>query len=184
MKAPTPTPLQWIDVRLGEDFNWWLAHTSGEAGEDMESEPRGVLDPRQVAHLVQALEAYQPHGLRPQLLRAAFQMFEAESELAEGRLRLEPSGVPFGEPGVEQFALPVLGEEGDGPFYQLLDALSEARIRLLNATHHYVKPCTADDMDEELELLDAGRYFSAEIMHAFDELNEILEWSPAEWDAD
>ena len=180
MKKPTPTPLQWIDVRLGEDFNWWLQHTSAETGEDLA--PCGVLDPRQVAHLAQVLEEYQPHGLRREQLQAAFQMFEAESELAEGRLRLVASGLEFGESGVEQFALPVLGEEEDGPFYRLLDTLSAARIRRLNATHDYVQPCTTDDMDEELDALDSDRYFNAATIHAFDEINQILEWSPAEWD--
>jgi hypothetical protein len=181
MKKPTPTPPQWIDVRLGEDFNWWLQHTSAETGD--EPEPRGVLDPRQVAHLAQVLEEYQPHGLRRDHLRAAFQMFEVESELAEGRLRLAACGLEFGDTDGELFALPVLGEgESEGPFHQLLDALSAARIRRLNATHHYAQPCTTDDMDEELEALDSDRYFNAATIHAFDELNEILEWSPAEWD--
>jgi len=37
-------------------------------------------------------------------------------------------------------------------------------------------------MTEELNLLDADRYFSDDTIHAFNEITERLEWSPAEWD--
>jgi hypothetical protein len=53
---------QRITVRLGDDFNWWIDSTD-------EDEPtphaRGVLDPRQVAHIVETLDEYRPYGYRP-----------------------------------------------------------------------------------------------------------------------
>ena len=39
-----------------------------------------------------------------------------------------------------------------------------------------------DEMEDELRALDADRYFSDDTIHVFDELTEILDWSPAEWD--
>jgi hypothetical protein len=80
------------------------------------------------------------------------------------------------------FAVPIVGEDGGGPYYDFLEALSAARVRMLNATHHYAQPCTELEMFEELDGLDHDRYFSMESIHAFDEINEILQWSPAEWD--
>ena len=37
-------------------------------------------------------------------------------------------------------------------------------------------------MQEELDALDRDRYIAAENIHCFDEINEMLQWSPAEWD--
>ena len=45
-----------------------------------------------------------------------------------------------------------------------------------------MQKCTEDEMFAELEALDAERYFNDEVIHCFEQLNEILEWKPAEWD--
>jgi hypothetical protein len=171
MNAP-----QRITARLGDDLNWWVESADGD------TLARGVLDPRQVAHLVQSLDAYRRFGYHPELLTAAFQMYRIDAEVSEGVVRLAIADQNVFEDVGELFALPVLGNEEDGPYFELLDAVSTARIRRLNATHHYARNCTADEMTEELNALDSDRYFSEDTIHAFDELNEILEWSPAEWD--
>ena len=116
------------------------------------------------------------------LLNAAFQLFEVESELDEQRLRLAPTDQDIGESADQLFALPLIGDEETGAYYELLDAITAARIRKLNATHHYVRACTDLEMQEELDALDRDRYFASENIHCFDEINEILQWSPAEWD--
>ena len=161
-----------ITVRLGEDSNWWLE----------DAPDRGILDPRQAAHLVATVDGYRRYGFRPQLLADAFRLYVLESEISENLLRLTSTDASIFDEGVQLFALPVITAEGEGAFYDLLDAISAARIRKINATHHYACDCTEDEMQEELAALDSDRYFAAEALHAFDEINEILEWSPAEWD--
>ena len=163
------TPGQ-IVVRLDEDYNWWLEPTTENPRRD------SVLDPRQVAHLQEALVEYRPQGLPSEQFEAAFTFYTLEAELEEGQARLRR------EKGHEMFALPQLGEDSDGPYFDFLDALAAARIQKLNATHQYVKPCTEDEMFAELEALDAERYFNDEVIHCFEQINEILEWKPAEWD--
>jgi hypothetical protein len=166
---------QRITVRLGDDFNWWIDSTD-------EDEPtphaRGVLDPRQVAHIVETLDEYRPYGYRPDQLTAAFQAYRVDAEISEGVLRLAATD-DFGD---EAFALPVTGDDETGAYYEFLDALAAARIRKLNKTHHYGRDCTTDEMLDELQALDSDRYFSDETIHVFHEITEILEWSPAEWD--
>ena len=173
--------LQWVVAKLGEDFNWWVTSTSAEGGDQME--PRGILDPRQVAHLVEVLHDYRRHGLHVEQVRSAFQMFALESEIAEGQARLRAVEESFGE-DQELFALPVLDgeEDGEGAYGTFLDVLSTARIHLLNGTHQYARPCTVGEMEDDLVAVDSDRYFSAEVIHTFDEINEILEWSIDEWD--
>ena len=164
----------WLIAKLEEDLNWWVAETSDERSG--ESAPRGLLDPRQVAHLVGVLEDYQEHGLPDSLLTGAFHVYSAETELSDGRLRLTASDDNILNTGSELFALPAPGYE------EFLDALSAAHIRRLNATHHFAHRCTEEEMFAELDLVDTDRYFSADQIHAFDELNEIIEWNPAKWD--
>ncbi|MGD0649661.1 MAG: hypothetical protein ABSA97_00715 [Verrucomicrobiia bacterium] len=180
MKAEEPAAPRRIVVRLGEDFNWWLDQTS--EGFQSGGERRGVLDPRQISHLLETLDEYRPYGLREQQFADAFQLFTFESEIAESCLRLAPTDDSIFSATAEMFAFPLIEEEGQGPYCDFLDALSAARIRRLNATHHYVQECTELEMHEELNALDTDRYFSSETIHVFDEINEILQWSPAEWD--
>jgi len=180
MTTGKPTPPKWIIVQLGDDMNWWLA----EASSDVYSceGARGLMDPRQVAYMVELLDEYQAHGYRRQLLSAAFQLFQVESELADDRLRLAPVDGNIFSSVDQLFALPLIGEEGTGPYYDFLDTVTAARIRRLNATHHYAHACTDLEMQEELDALDRDRYFTSDDIHCFDEINEILHWSPAEWD--
>jgi hypothetical protein len=181
MANERPTPPNWLIARLGDDGNWWVAESSQDIywGEAM----RGLLDPRQIAHVAETLDEYQPHGVRRHLLDDAFQYFQLESEIDEERVRLAPvNRDDFRADNEQIFALPLIEDEEAGAYYDLLDAISVARIRKLNSTHHYARDCTELDMSEELEALDRDRYFASENIHCFDEINEILQWSPAEWD--
>ncbi len=180
MDTEQSNDLKWIVARLGDDMNWWLEQTSGEMKED--DAVIGVLDPRQVAHLVEAMDGYGANGLKKQAA-AAFQVFTIESEVNEGLLRLGPADGNIFSAGSDLFALPRVIGDAEGPYYEFLDALGAAHIKRLNETHRFVQPCTEDEMYEELNAIDSARYFSNESIHVFDEINEILQWSPAEWDA-
>ena len=169
-----------ITARLGEDFNWWVEQLEDRPA-DTPASAFGLLDPRQLRHLLDTLPGYAPHGLDLELFRRAFQPFVLDAEVAEGCLRLAAVEAEL-EGEAEMFALPRLDPDGDGPFYDFLDALGAARVKHLNATHDYACDCTVDDMQEELDAMDQDRYFSADNRHVFDQINEILEWRPAEWD--
>jgi hypothetical protein len=181
MTKEKPTPPNWLIARLGDDGNWWVAESSEDiyGGGGM----RGLLDPRQIAQLAETLNKYQPYGVRRRLLDDAFRYFQLESEVDDERVRLAAvNRDDFGVADGQIFALPLIEDEETGAYYDLLDAISVARIRKLNSTHHYARECTELDMSEELDALDRDRYFASESIHCFDEINEILQWSPAEWD--
>jgi hypothetical protein len=181
MATSKPTPPSWIIARLGDDGNWWVAESSEDIywGEGM----RGLLESRQMAQIAESLDEYLPYGFRRHLLNDAFQFFQLESEIDDERVRLAPVDLDdFGAANESMFALPLVESEETGAYYDLLDAISVARVRKLNSTHHYARDCTEMDMTEELEALDRDRYFASESIHCFDEISEILQWSPAEWD--
>ena len=177
--SPRSTP-RWIVARLGEDLNWWIDQTSDELG----TEPGrlGLLDPTQVAHLMQALDGYRPYGLDPEQVSQAFQTYSIESELDDQRVRVSRCDESIYNTSEKLFAFPLDEEEGTGPYAKLLVSLSAARIRMLNRTHDYAHACTEDEMYEELDATDSDRFFSDESLHPFEEISEILQWKPAEWD--
>jgi hypothetical protein len=178
MKTGKSIAPRWITVRLGDDLNWWLDQTSET------SQPcgghRGILDPRQISQLIEVLHEYRRYGFHPQQFADAFQIFAVETETAQDRLRLAPTDEDIFSATGGTFALPVTGDDNEGAYDDFLDAMSAARIRRLNATHHYARNCTQLDMEEELSALGTDRYFSSETIHVFDEINEILQWSPTE----
>jgi hypothetical protein len=174
------TPLRWLVVRQADDQHWWLAETSDDI--HWSERGRSLLDPQQVAALMEVLGPYYRHGLTRRQVAAAFRAYRLEAEVADGQLRLAATGENILDAGGEVFALPVIDDDETGAYYDFLDALSTARIRLLNATHHYVRNCTESEMFEELEALDQDRFFGDEAIHVGDEIAEILQWGPAEWD--
>jgi hypothetical protein len=167
-----------VVARLGEDFNWWL-----DATEDAPETPTaGLLDPRQTAYLVEACAEYRAYGFPPELLTSAFHLYAMQAEIEEGRVRLVHNPEARLSDAADLFAVPVLDPEGEGGYGDFLEALEAARVRKLNATHTYARACTTDELRDELDTLDADRYFSDATRHVFEEINEILEWSPAGWD--
>src|ERR1017187_7083062 len=144
-------------------------------------EPHGTRKAN-AAYLAETLDENELYGFDRRLLDSAFQLFQLESELDDDRLRLAPIEGDVFDAGEGVFALPLIDDEEMGAHYDFLDAITGARIRKLNATHKYAQPCSELEMREELDELDRDRYIAAENIHCFDEINEILQWSPAEWD--
>lgn len=167
-------------AQLKQDDNWWLS----EASDDMfwPEDGLGVLDGRQLHHLVQELEQCRGHGVSMRDLRAAFHLYVLESEVADDRVRLAlvEGEVDLMDDAV--FAMPVVGDDHPAGYGDFLEKLTRARIDFLNASHRYARPCSDLDMMEELDMVDRDRFFGAVAQHPFDEMAEILSWSPAEWD--
>ncbi|MCX7915507.1 MAG: hypothetical protein N3A53_04305, partial [Verrucomicrobiae bacterium] len=122
------------------------------------------------------LQDYAEDGLPPSALLTAFHFYSVEHELSDGRLRLKRERRVALGADTPLFALP-------SPHYdEFLEALATAHIRRINRRHRFAQPCTEDEMFDELNLIATDRYFSAQPFHCFDELNQILEWNPAQWD--
>src|SRR5712671_3556261 len=91
----------WVSVRLGDDMNWWIDRTSADVGATVFE--RGVLDPRQVAHFVEALEEYQSYGFRRQQFASAFAVYALDSEVSEGLVRLAATDESIFDTGAQLF---------------------------------------------------------------------------------
>lgn len=171
---------QWMVVRLGNDMNWWVEKTS----EDIywPREGLSVLDPRQFRDVVDRLQEYSAVGFRRSVLTRAFALFVRETDMEEGRLRLKLAQKPEEGAGDKFFALPLVVDAEEGAYRDLVEHLIEMRVKLVNKTHHYVRKVDDLDLEEELQAKLNDRYFEGGALHSYDEINEILGWSPADWD--
>ncbi|MBI5684271.1 MAG: hypothetical protein HZC54_04260 [Verrucomicrobia bacterium] len=171
---------QWIVVRLGNDMNWWVEKTSEEIFWPREG--LSVLDPRQFRDIVERLGEYEAVGFERATFAKAFVLFAPEAEMDEGRLRLKIALQPGEEGGDKLFAMPLFANDEQSSYRDLVDNLIELRVKLLNKTHHYAQAVDDLELEEELVAKLNDRYFDGGSLHCYDEINEILSWSPAEWD--
>jgi hypothetical protein len=173
-------------VRLGDDQNWWVEEVSDDIYWGREA--LGVLDPQQVRYVTDALEKYRPDGYRRTQFQEAFQAWRVERQLEEGLLRLVPTDESFFDEGAQLFALPdaplTLEDELEqsSRFLDFMEALEHLRIKHLNRTHHYAHDVDEFEMEDELRMVDADRYFAGDALHVFEEIREVLEWAPEEWE--
>jgi hypothetical protein len=177
---PKPVAPRWIVARRKEDEYWWLS----ESSEDLywPEGGLGVLEAVQVQYLLEQLAQWDSEHLSAADLMVAFHFYTLQSEVADDQVRLAAvqGDVDLLDPSL--FAMPVVREDGSGGYCEFLEKLTVARIRHLNDSHEYAEDCTELEMQEELDMLDRDRFFSVVGMHPFDEINEIITWSPAEWD--
>ena len=181
MENATVIP-RWVVVRLGNDLNWWVEESSDEM-----YWPDGglsILDPRQLNDICERLEEYLPHGFQPESFRHAFAFFEVQSELDNDRLRLRPTRQPTDENRGKLFAMPLFESEDKSGYLEFAEHLTVLRVKYINVTHRYAQEVDPLDLEEELNAEENDLYFGGEGVHCYDELNDILSWSPAEWDGE
>ena len=178
MENETKLP-RWIVVRLGNDLNWWVEEASDEMYWPREG--LSILDPRQLNDLCEQLSAYQAVGFKPQDFHRTFALFEMQSELSDGRMRLRPVRQATDENRPRLFALPRFVSEDESQYLEFVETLTALRVKLLNKTHKYKQPVDTLDIEEELQAQATDRYFGGSGIHCYDELNDILSWSPGEY---
>ncbi|MCX7825975.1 MAG: hypothetical protein N2689_10505 [Verrucomicrobiae bacterium] len=181
MDRQTNSP-SWIIARLGNDLNWWVDEASEEVY--WPEEGLSVLDPRQFRDVLERVAEYRDVGFDLKTFARAFRLFTLDAELPDGRLRLAALRRPVEESEAKLFALPAFANEEESGYRDLVENLIELRVKLLNQTHHYAHNLETLDLEEELQNRANDRYFDGTHIHCYDELNEILQWAPAEWDGD
>ena len=80
------TRLDWCNVRLGEDKNWWVNEISDNVNWDVDG--LGIIDPKQFFHMNELLDSMTEYGLASEIVDEAFFTFEIDEELEGGRIRL------------------------------------------------------------------------------------------------
>ncbi len=181
MAKPTST-LDWCIVRLGEDHNWWVAETSDPVRWDIDG--LSIIDPRQLSHLIELVEALRDYGFDQDLFEAAFILFRIEKEQGSGKIRLKRVKESIFDSEEKLFALPDTLDEENGPYADLLDHLTRSRVKLLNDLFDFESKLSVDEVEDEIREDQNASFIEGKAIHAFEELIAVLDYMPAGHEVD
>ncbi|ATC62596.1 hypothetical protein CMV30_00625 [Nibricoccus aquaticus] len=180
--AKSSTTLDWCSVRLGEDHNWWVTEVSDSVRWDADG--LSIIDPRQVAHLLELVEPLRDYGFDQDILDAAFIAFRIEKDLGDGKVRLKRVKDSIVESDDKLFALADILDEENGPYADLLDHLTRCRVKMLNDLFNFESKLTVDEVEDEIREDQNTNFIEGKAVHTFEEVTDILEYTPAGWDVD
>ncbi|MBA4137582.1 MAG: hypothetical protein C0518_09725 [Opitutus sp.] len=176
MAKGTPQ-LEWCIVRLGEDHNWWVDEVSDPVHWDVDA--LSIIDPRQVAHLIEAIEPLREYGFDPDVFERALIAFRIAKDQGKGRVRLQRTKESLLESDEKLFALPDIIDEENGPYADLLDHLTRLRVKLLNDLFDFEEKLTVDEVEDQIRESQNNDFIEGKSVHLFTELTAILDFMPA-----
>ena len=180
--AKSSATLDWCIVRLGEDHNWWVDEVSDPVRWDVDG--LSIIDPRQMAHLIELVEPLRDYGLDQDLMESAFIPFRIEKEAGEQRVRLKRVKDSFFESEEKLFALADIVDEENGPYADLLDHLTRCRVKMLNDIFDFESKLTVDEVEDEIREDQNASFIEGKAIHTFEELCAILDYVPAGWETE
>lgn len=182
LMAKSSPQLDWCIVRLGEDVNWWVDEISDDIHWDVDG--LSVIDPRQLAHIIELLEPLHDYGFEPDLLEAAFYAFRISQDLGKGRVKVTRSNDSLLDSDEKLFALPDILDEETGPYADFIDHIAKLRVKLLNDSIDFEKKLTVDELEEEIRDEENNSFIEGRSVHLFNEITAILEYVPAGFELD
>jgi len=180
--AKATSTLDWCIVRLGEDHNWWVAETSDPVRWDVDG--LSIIDPRQLAHLIELVDALRDYGFDQDVFESAFIPFRIDKDLGSGKVRLKRMKESLFESEEKLFALPDVLDEENGPYADLLDHLTRCRVKMLNDLFKFESKLSVDEVEDEIREDQNSHFIEGKAVHTFDELTAILDYMPAGYDTD
>jgi hypothetical protein len=180
--AKASTILEWCIVRLGEDHNWWIQEVSDPVRWDADG--LSIVDPRQVAHLLELVDPLRDYGFDQDVFEAAFIPFRIEKDLGSGRVRLKRVKDSLFESDDKLFALPDILDEENGPFADLLDHLTRCRVKMLNDLFDFESKLGTDEVEDEIREDQNASFMEGKAIHCFEELCAILDYVPTGYETD
>ena len=180
--AKASTILEWCVVRLGEDQNWWVQEVSDPVRWDADG--LSIIDPRQVAYLLELVEPLRDYGLDQDVFEAAFIPFRIEKDLGQGRVRIKRVKESLFESDDKLFALPDVVDDENGPFADLLDHLTRCRVKMLNELFDFESKLSIDEVEDEIREEQNASFMEGKAIHCFEELCAILDYMPAGYETD
>lgn len=174
--------LEWCIVRLGEDYNWWVQEISDEVHWDVDG--LSIIDPRQLAHLVDLIEPLREYDFRNELLENAFYTFKIASKMGDDRLRLVRTNESIFDAVEPVFVLPDIIDEDKSPYADLLDHISRLRVRMLNDLIEFEQRFTLEELEEEIREEHNNVFLEGVALHVFRELTDVLEFVPTGYELD
>lgn len=180
--AKATSTLDWCAIRLGEDHNWWVHETSDPVRWDVDG--LSIIDPRQVDHLIELVDALRDYGFDQDIFESAFIRFRIEKDLGNGKVRLKRVKDSLFESDEKLFALADTLDEENGPYADLLDHLTRCRVKMLNDLFAFESKLTVDEVEDELREDQNASFIEGKAIHTFEELTAILDFMPSGYESD
>jgi len=180
--AKLTSTLDWCVVRIGEDHNWWVAETSDPVRWDVDG--LSIIDPRQVAHLIDLVDPLRDYGFDQDVFEAAFISFRIDKDLGAGKVRLKRVKESLFDADEKLFALPDILDEENGPYADLLDHLTRCRVKMLNDLFNFEAKLGVDEVEDEIREDQNAHFIEGRAVHTFEELTAILDYMPAGHETD
>jgi hypothetical protein len=180
--AKATSTLDWCVIRLGEDHNWWVNETSDPVRWDVDG--LSIIDPRQVDHLIELVDALRDYGFDQDVFESAFIRFRIEKDLGNGKVRLKRVKDSLFESEEKLFALADTLDEENGPYADLLDHLTRCRVKMLNDLFEFESKLTVDEVEDELREDQNASFIEGKAIHTFEELTAILDFMPSGYESD
>jgi hypothetical protein len=180
--ARSAPQLEWCIVRLGDDHNWWVEEVSDPVRWDVDG--LSIIDPRQVQHIVELVDALRDYGFDQDLMERAFFPFRIERDQGAGRVRLARVKDSLFESEDKLFALPDLLDEENGPYADFLDHITRLRVKMLNDLFEFEHQLSVDEVEDELREARNIDFMEGKAVHVFTEVTAILDYVPAGWESE
>lgn len=168
--------LQWVKVRLGEDFNWWVKETSDPVHWDVDG--LGIIDPRQASNLADSLDSLREYGFDPEIFENAFFAFRIVAK-DKNTVELRRVQESFLELDEELFLLPDTLDEEKGAYADFLDQITRYRVKLLNDLIDMTEKLEVDEVEDSIREDQNKDYMEGKATHFNDEVSAILDFVPA-----
>ena len=168
--------LSWCVVSLGQDMNWWVKEISDAI--HWEVDGLGIVDPRQINHIIDFCDALRDYGFDQNTLDSAFFKFQIEREAPDGSVRLTRVKESLLQSEDMIFALPDIMDEEKGPYADFLDQITKTRVKLLNDLIDFDESFTIDELEEEIRERQNSAFMEGRNVHFFNEIAAILEYVP------
>jgi hypothetical protein len=181
MAKSTPT-LEWCIVRLGDDLNWWVEEVSDTIHWDTDG--LSIIDPRQVAHLVELIDPLRDYGFDPAVMERAFIPFRIDKELGKNRVRVVRVKDSILESDEKLFALPDILDDENSPYADFLDHITRLRVKMLNDLFDFEQKLTVDEVEDEIREDNNADFMEGKAVHLYNEVLNVLEYTPAGWESD
>ncbi|MDR2200873.1 MAG: hypothetical protein LBN94_02065 [Puniceicoccales bacterium] len=172
--------IEWCTVKLNDNGKWWLEKISNDVSID--TDYAGIIDPRQFEHIIELVSPLGEYGFRNDLMEDAFLKFRILSELPNNQVKLEFTATKVLSSEEPLFLLPNILTDNEGPYAEFIDHIIRLRVKLLNELIDFKVPMNMEEIEESMREKYQEKYIEGNTVHVFDEIVDILEYTPAGYD--
>ena len=173
---------EWVIIRFGNDHNWWVENLCDPLHWDLDR--LGIIDPHQMAHVIDLCDSLRDYGFDPDVMDAAFFKFRIDEMKDDGSVRLVRVRDSLLDAEDDLFALPDVRDEEKGPYADFIEQATRFHVKMLNDMLDFESNLTTEDVGRAIGERAANESVDGQALHFFHQLTSILEYVPDGYELD